>query len=43
MQETYLCAEPGKADAGFKSPIEQRRAAVEAAKIQNIQIQELGK
>ena len=43
MQETYLCAELGKADTGFKSLIEQRRATVEAAKMQNIQTQELGK
>ena len=43
MQETYLCAELGKADTGFKSLIEQRRAGAEAAKIQNIQTQELGK
>ena len=43
MQETYLCAELGKADTGFKSLIEQRRAEAEAAKIQNIQTQELGK
>ena len=43
MQVTYLCAEPGKADTGFKSLIEQRRATVEAAKMQNIQTQELGK
>ena len=43
MQETYLCAELGKADTGFKSLIEQRRATVEAAKTQNIQTQDLGK
>ena len=43
MQETYLCAELGKADTGFKSLIEQRRAAVETAKTPNIQTQELGK
>ncbi|MEO6624514.1 MAG: hypothetical protein ABIN37_06755 [Burkholderiaceae bacterium] len=43
MQETYLCTELGKADTGFKTLIEQRRAAVEAAQMQNIQTQELGK
>ena len=43
VQETYLCAELGKADTGFKSLVEQRRVAVEATQMQNNQSAELGK
>lgn len=43
MQETYLCAELGKADTGFKTLVEQRRVAVEATQMQNNQSAELGK
>ena len=43
VQETYLCAELGKADTGFKTLIEQRRVAVEATQVQNNQNAELGK
>ena len=36
-QETYLCAELGKADTSFKSLMDQRRAVIEAGQTQNSQ------
>ena len=43
VQETYLCAELGKADTGFKTLIEQRRLAIEATQVQTNPPQDIGK
>ena len=43
VQETYLCAELGKADTGFKTLIEQRRVALEATQVQTNERPELDK